>query len=463
MTKSGILRITNFQKGAMQTILLVAFLISNIAIAQKSTPNDFPELIMTNIPGAPKLDMPTLITGNSGPLTSQGFGLAAPAFWDWDGDGLRDLLIGEFGSGMEYGRYMGNFVRVFLNVGVETQPSFIGNFDYAWPPFELPTNGTPYSVDQFCCIGFTPQFTDLNNDGYPDMLSGQYYGEVISFWGSAKGFLPGEPLRQQGNPRGKKTMASQAYWLYSSASFGDITNDGKQDLILGGRALRISKNIGTSSDPKFANRELLLDTQNRPLKVYEYSEKELKVFSRIEPYVSGDYKLSPVAVDWDEDGVLDLLVTNSYNHEGLSVVDFFRGVKVGIEHRFDPAVPLFVSKSSTKKAFPGSHPFLFVTDWNQDSVKDLIIGVSVVTMNNEFNDMFSWNWEKDMGIPATGKDPGFFTDRTTANVTQFLKDIVIPPGIDVDDLMTMKRQGFVYVMLGNKNKTSFEKNLETEK
>lgn len=439
--------------------------------------SDFPVLVMTTIAGAPRLSNPILITGDTepsmvdislppgfrkvqgepGPLVGQGFGLAAPAYWDWDGDGLKDLLIGEFGSGAEFGRYSGNFIRVYPNTGTESQPAFSGGFDFAKPPFEILSNGTPYSVDQFCCIGFTPQFVDLNSDGYTDMVSGQYYGEVIVFNGSEKGFLPGQPVAQEGNPRGKRTRASQEYWLYSSASFGDFTGDGKKDLIVGGSSLRMSKNVGTLSEPKFALREPLLDPSGQPLKIYRYTPEEVAAFKGGKPYTAGDAKVSPLVVDWDSDGVSDLLVTNSYHHKNLPAVSFFRGILVGNDIRFEPGIPLFTSKGG-KKAFPGIALFLFVTDWNHDGINDLLIGTSVVTLHGKFNSYFSWNWEEDTGLFGTGKDPGFLIDRNPAtDVSWILNEVKLPMGIGKEEFATMRHQGYVYLMLGEKNDTDIKK------
>ncbi|RZM27494.1 MAG: hypothetical protein EOO88_12865, partial [Pedobacter sp.] len=285
----------------------------NTLIGQRGL-TGFPELVFADIPGAPKLSTPILISGTETPVISQGHGLSAPAFYDMDGDGMKDLLIGEFGSGLENGKYMGNFLRVYKNVGTENKPEFTGKFDYARPPYEVPSNGTPYSVDQFCCIGFTPQFVDLNNDQQADMITGTYYGEVIWFEKTASGFKAGEKLAQYGDPRSKDRMKKwhQFYWLYSAASFGDFTGDGKPDLITGGRALRISKNIGTATSPEFDERQLLMDVDGKPLKVYDFTKEDLKFYEDrkvlgYEPPESGDVDLSPYVSDWDNDGVLDIL------------------------------------------------------------------------------------------------------------------------------------------------------------
>jgi hypothetical protein len=420
----------------------------------------FPDLIFTKIKGASILTKPILVSGSSKPVLGEGMGLAAPAFWDWDGDGLKDLLIGEFGSGTEHGRHVGNFIRVYRNSGTETKPQFTGLYDYARPPFKILANGTPYSVDQYCCIGFTPQFIDLNNDSQPDMITGQYYGEVSWFQGSKEGFLPGVALPQasppEGDPRngltGKK--AHQYYWLYSSASFGDFTGDGKPDLVLGGlMGLHLSKNIGTPTEPQFDNREMLLDVQDKPLKVHELTQEELKNYEELKelgyiPPVSGDDELSPYVVDWDGDGTLDLLVTNTYRHKGLATIDFFKGLQTPQGYRFQQAVPLFTVKDNGK-AFPGTAPRVSVTDWNNDGVNDLLIGTSVQTVRGEFNSYLSWNWEKDHGII---KDPFILTTGLSDTALEKYKQgVKLPEGIKIGDYMTIRHQGYVYVMLGTKD------------
>lgn len=69
-------------------------------------------------------------------------GHAAPSMRDMDGDGLKDLLVGEFGSGTfpesefltdasrKFGSHMAvSRVRVYRNVGTATAPRFDG-FEY---------------------------------------------------------------------------------------------------------------------------------------------------------------------------------------------------------------------------------------------------------------------------------------------------------------------------------------------
>jgi hypothetical protein len=308
-------------------------------------------------------------------------------------------------------------------------------------------------------MGFTPQFLDLNADARQDLITGSYDGEVYWFQATEEGFLPGENLAQEGDT----VLHSDSWWIsnhwsYSTASFGDFTNDGLQDLITGGRSLRISKNIGTIRAPAFGTREFLLDTDGNPLKVYEFPPDVLleKQKQTAESYqnglpfdVAGDYGLSPYVVDWDQDGLLDVLATNTYLHEGLPTVSFFKGVKTNDAYRFQKGVPLFTAKNGNK-AFPGSGPRVFVTDWNSDGVNDLLIGVSIMTMNHEINNQLSWSWESE-SVYGAAKSPSLTAGSIPEKQLQeYKQEIKLPGGITLEDYMTIRSQGHVYVMLGSK-------------
>ena len=456
----------------------------------------FPEIIGTDISGAPKLQPPMLVMGGSEPVLTEKHGLAAPALWDWDGDGKRDLLVGEFetnsGDNFPMGE-LGSTIRVYLNIGTNDDPKFSSEFEWA-----RDTEGTIMEVPQWCCIGFTPYFYDLNHDGYEDMITGQYHpGEVTWFRGSEHGFLPGVKLEQAGDPASSwSTIAAPAaeeppsdpketfdYWVYSSAAMGDLDDDGDYDLVFGGSALKFSENVGTKEEPKFGPRTLLVDVTGKPLSVgASASDEAIATWPFTDEQLAGDSKISPYVVDWDRDGVLDLLVTNSYIREDSFAVAFFRGVKVYSQHRFHPPVDLLATADGSK-ALPGSGPRIYVDDWNLDGTPDLIIGASVATVNGgEFSDELSWEWESVNNVESAGKDPGLYPPREKPTREQFLaqaeelgsqwweseeefdeflemnvkywqQTVGVLYDTGREHWLTMRHQGRVYVMLGADEKT----------
>ena len=455
---------------------------------------DFPELKFRKIKGAPKLQKPFLVMGETGPVKSEKHGLAAPALWDWDGDDKRDLLIGEFETtrGNNLGEN-GSTVRVYKNIGEDNDPKFSDDWEYA-----KDTKGRPLEVDQWCCIGFTPQFVDLNDDGLMDIISGQYHpGDVTWFRGTRRGFAPGRKLEQEGdpwsainnftlqnndvNPNDVNPIETFGYWAYSSANFGDLDGDGDHDMINGGHDITVAENTGDKENPGFGRRVPLMQTDGKPLTVKVPTREEIE---RANAYggstLSGAGKTQQHVVDWDNDGVLDILSTDEYRDGAHAAVTFFKGVKVpdGMQ-QFEPGIPLFEAEDGSK-AFPGSGQRVYVDDWNKDGVKDLIVGASVVTVDNKFHGAMSWQYEGELDIPSAGKDIGrspgqldvltlsefkerrkdHFRDwseeewkRQYETLTGYIKQKIEKlkkVGLDVEDAKKMRHQGYVYVFLGGK-------------
>ena len=67
-------------------------------------------------PVLPRLQKPLKIEAKGKPIDVSG-GHAAPLVFDWDKDGRRDLLVGEFGEN-------GGKLRIYLNRGTRTAPKF---------------------------------------------------------------------------------------------------------------------------------------------------------------------------------------------------------------------------------------------------------------------------------------------------------------------------------------------------
>jgi hypothetical protein len=63
---------------------------------------------------------PVRIEAAGAPIDTE-VGHAAPFVCDWDGDGVRDLLVGQFGDGI---------LRIYRNEGTNLQPRFAAGVEF---------------------------------------------------------------------------------------------------------------------------------------------------------------------------------------------------------------------------------------------------------------------------------------------------------------------------------------------
>ena len=167
---------------------------------------------------------------------------AVPVLFDWDGNGLSDLFVANYGS-FDSARYEQGVLKSFYsasisyykNVGTTQQPKF----EWVTSDFgDLKKQGY---------LGLYPAFADLNGDGKIDLLCGNSDGTLLFFENNANiGELPHfkPPVK---NYQNIKTDAFSAPQLF------DINKDGKLDLFIGSRRGLISfyQNMGTNATPNF--------------------------------------------------------------------------------------------------------------------------------------------------------------------------------------------------------------------
>lgn len=419
------------------------------------------KLTFADIPGAPVLQQPMRIDGTMNEIRTEEHGLAYPTIYDWNHDGKPDLLIGEFLTGQSR-------IKVYLNEGTAKKPRFSGKWFYATDKY-----GKVISNYQWCCIGIHPQIVDLNGDGILDIVSGQYYPGVITWWkGTKEGFECGKEIPQLGYQAGKRfvniggdepdwSMEAWLYWNYTSARFADFNGDGLLDLFVAGcGGYRCALNIGTKDEPKFGRREFLFQTDGTILHTYRDSSQQVgpgKFFNAVET-CSGTAHCYLNPIDWDGDGVLDLIITDELVRSREKGVYFARGVKSEDGIRFEAPIPLFAAKDGGK-ALPGCCPHIQVVDYNGDGVNDIIMGLSVPTIHGfeGATDLYD-KYIADLGMQSPGKDAGeglqYYTLEALnkqLETDEYMMQFFVGTTGD-KRYLTLRHRGFPFVFLGKKNK-----------
>lgn len=185
---------------------------------------------------------------------------------DLDGDGDFDLIVGD---------YYGNIAYI-PNQGTVTVP----NFTAALP--------TPFGMGNFPAMNSTPRFTDIDNDGDLDVLSGSYYGEFYYYQNTGVATAPAF-----GNPVTGPFGLLPGSQTYTIPDLADLDGDGDDDLLLGVSAGNFFyfQNNGTPAAPSFGT-----PTAN-PFGLTN----------------NGSYS-SPTFVDLDSDGDFDLMAGEEYGN-----------------------------------------------------------------------------------------------------------------------------------------------------
>jgi hypothetical protein len=232
-------------------------------------------------------------------------GYSVPSFEDWNNDGLRDLIVGEGGS-----NYPGK-VRVYLNVGTESDPRFAGFF-YAQ------ADGADLTCTPQGCQGCFPRMVCWDEDDRKDLLVGLADGTVKVFLNVTDN---NEPAFGAGT---LLTVGSAGVSLLdvgsrATPSLVHWNDDGMLDLVVGGLdgLIHVFYNCGCDGAV--------------PPHFYFSSPDGFFVQANDRDLTVPSGRSSPVFVDCDGDGKKDLLTGNTdgmilfYKNTGTDSLPVFSG------------------------------------------------------------------------------------------------------------------------------------------
>lgn len=163
---------------------------------------------------------------------------AYPVLFDWDGDGLLDLFVGNYGfyessfyEFMDLVSIYRSRIGFFKNTGTAQSPSFqLWDDDFA-------------NLSELGKVALIPSFYDLDGDGKTDMLVGDSIGDLIF-------------VKNLGDDEFE--VITEKYenindGFFSSPQLFDLDKDGLKDLIFGEQNGNINyyRNDGTLTSPIF--------------------------------------------------------------------------------------------------------------------------------------------------------------------------------------------------------------------
>ncbi len=189
----------------------------------------------------------------------------------WDADDRKDLLIGQSDGK----------IKLFLNVGTDDAPTFDSG---AFVQVGLPGLKTDIDVGARA----TPSTADWNNDGRKDLVSGAYDGKIHIFLNEGTDTEPDFRSQTFAQADGADLVVPSNR---SSPVVGDLDDDGRKDLLTGNTngQLLLYHNVGSDADPSFSG--------------YSHVEAD-----DVPIDLPGTPRSRPFVCDWNDDGLLDILI-----------------------------------------------------------------------------------------------------------------------------------------------------------
>lgn len=167
-----------------------------------------------------------------------------PVFFDYDGDGLQDMVVGNYGK---YDKSTPSLytssLSLYHNIGSATNPIYkLIDSDFAG----ISTLNLDL-ISNKPVLGIYPTFGDLDNDGDKDMIIGDYFGNLHYFINTAGAGNPSTFVLSQ--PKYQSVDVGN----FAAPQLIDLNRDGKLDMVIGKENGYFSyyQNSGTLTVPSF--------------------------------------------------------------------------------------------------------------------------------------------------------------------------------------------------------------------
>jgi hypothetical protein len=235
--------------------------------------------------------------------------MITPTAIDWDRDGDLDLIVGD-----EDGRVA--LVEHTGKLHADRTPHF------------LPPKYFQQEADDLKCGALaTPVGFDWDGDGDTDIVSGNTAGYILFFenlsgprvekprW-AAPLFLEadGEIIRIQAGTNGSIQGPCEAKWGYTTLSIADWDGDGLPDLVVNSILGKVHwyRNVGSRTQPKLAAAQPIEVEWDgaQPHLSYGWLRPEGKALLT-------QWRTTPVVVDWNQDGLVDLVMLDQAGYLAL--------------------------------------------------------------------------------------------------------------------------------------------------
>jgi len=269
---------------------------------------------------------------------------AYPVIYDYNGDGLQDIIIGNYGymdsSYYEFGYLKAVFcsqIAVLENTGTASNPAF-----------RLVTNDYG-SLSALKLIGLLPTFGDVDDDGDMDMICGVSDGSLLYFRNNAgAGNLPlyDTPVFN---------YQSIDVGTYSAPQLFDLNNDSLLDLAIGNKTGLLSyyQNTGTNTNPVFTK---ITDSLGK----VNVTDPDISVHGYSTPcFFNNSNKIK------------------LFSGSETGRIFYYKDVESNLNGKFTAydSILIFVDKdSATRYISEGMRSGVAVYDLNNDGYKDIITG-----------------------------------------------------------------------------------------